>query len=464
MAQYRRNATGNWSTVSEWSTWNGSTWVTASVVPGAADDVFANNFTTTIDQDIMVLTLRNTNTGALGTGTNNGGVYLISTGGYTISCTGVGTNILIGAVSIINVTAASGVTTINGNIVGSTTANINAITKSGAGTLSFIGNVSLSATNSGNATINISDGTLNVVGNIISNLGAAQSGVIRVTGNCTVNITGDLVSGAGTNCHAIWVSSGISTITVTGNATSGHIQILVNLASQTTFTLTGIVSYSAASSGAIISSSNANSAIYINGNILGNLSGGTGININCTAPNYVKIVGSITAGVTVTSVSNIAAASAITIWGGGKLTSSSYGILPIAATRLFIINSSTVEYEFASDQYNGATTPPIPARYSLYSANTLADAPIAADVREGTVYALGSQTGTLIVPSPANVALNVPTDNTVGTAVITKEAVKEAVWDALLNDITEPNSIGVRLKNAATVESTGAQLANLINT
>lgn len=463
MASFRARATGNWSALGTWSWWNGSAWVNAVAIPSSADDVWANNFTVTIDQNVTVLTLRNLLTGAPGTGTVSGGNFVI-TDSFDVVCTAAGTNLIISTVTLINVSGTGTTASITGNIISSTTSPTNALVKSGTGTLNFNGNIALSTTNNGNATINISGGTLNIVGNVSSNSGTGQSGALRVTGNCTVNITGNLTSGNGTNCHAIWVSGGVSTINVIGNATSFHNQIVVNLASQTTFTITGVVSYDVASSTAIISSSNPNTSIYVIGTILGNLTGGTGIAVNCTVSNYVKIQGSITSGVTITSVSNIAAAGAITIWGGGKLTSSEYGILPITANRLFLINSSTIEYEFASDQYNGAITPPVPSRYSLYSPDTIADAPAESDVRQGVVYALGSQEGTLIVPNPANVALNVPTDNTVGTAVLTPANVKAAVWDALLTDITTSDSIGVRLKNAATVDSTGDQIAALINT
>lgn len=44
---------------------------------------------------------------------------------------------------------------------------------------------------------------------------------------------------------------------------------------------------------------------------------------------------------------------------------------------------------------------------------------IVSDVRDGIVYASGSLTGTLKVPPPTAVSVGVPTDNVVGTAVIT---------------------------------------------
>ncbi len=57
---------------------------------------------------------------------------------------------------------------------------------------------------------------------------------------------------------------------------------------------------------------------------------------------------------------------------------------------------------------------------SLVHPDTTGELPLVADVRDGTVYGVGGNlTGTLAVPDPAQVALGVATDNTVGTAVLT---------------------------------------------
>ena len=93
---------------------------------------------------------------------------------------------------------------------------------------------------------------------------------------------------------------------------------------------------------------------------------------------------------------------------------------------------------------------------TLYTATALADAPVPANVRSGVVYALGSQTGTLVVPPAGSVANGVVYDNgTIGTAVLTPAG----VWDALTSSMSTPGSIGERLKNASTVATTGSQLA-----
>jgi len=63
------------------------------------------------------------------------------------------------------------------------------------------------------------------------------------------------------------------------------------------------------------------------------------------------------------------------------------------------------------------------------------------DVREGVGY-FGVLVGTLAVPDPGSVALGVPTDDTVGTAVLTAAAVESAVWDALRADHTTDGTYG----------------------
>jgi hypothetical protein len=81
------------------------------------------------------------------------------------------------------------------------------------------------------------------------------------------------------------------------------------------------------------------------------------------------------------------------------------------------------------------------------------------DVRDALSYALGNKTGTLKVPAAGSVALGVAVDNTTGTAVLTPAA----VWDALTSGMTTSGSIGARLKNAATLDSTGQQLADALS-
>jgi hypothetical protein len=49
-------------------------------------------------------------------------------------------------------------------------------------------------------------------------------------------------------------------------------------------------------------------------------------------------------------------------------------------------------------------------------------------------------------------------DNTFGNAVLTPEG----IWNYATSNLTDPESIGARLKNVSTVETTGEQLESLL--
>ena len=84
--------------------------------------------------------------------------------------------------------------------------------------------------------------------------------------------------------------------------------------------------------------------------------------------------------------------------------------------------------------------------------------PLISDVRSGTTYNTGSSTGTLAMPAPNLVQLGVPVDNTVGTGNLTPVD----FWNYLISNGFTTGSIGERLKNASTVDTTGAQVAGFL--
>ena len=106
-------------------------------------------------------------------------------------------------------------------------------------------------------------------------------------------------------------------------------------------------------------------------------------------------------------------------------------------------------------------------------------APQASDLRLGVT--VGAVTGTCAVPPAASVALNVPIDNTIGTYELTVDnsAIAAAVsasletslpsllapplaTDLLAEISTSSDPLAERLRNASTVQSTGAQLQSLV--
>ena len=143
----------------------------------------------------------------------------------------------------------------------------------------------------------------------------------------------------------------------------------------------------------------------------------------------------------------------------GPFICGAWGTMPFDVKRVSLIPSSNSYFQFPNNSTNSANTPSAPAPTTrLVSPGTAVDAPIPANVRDGVVYALGSLTGTLKVPSPNSVAFGVPTDDTTGLAVLTPED----VWNAQTSAMNTAGSIGNRLKNTATVDSTGDQIAALL--
>ena len=120
-------------------------------------------------------------------------------------------------------------------------------------------------------------------------------------------------------------------------------------------------------------------------------------------------------------------------------------------------------FEFRDDSTNGALSPgAIAPPTRLVSADTISDAPTANNVRLGVTYANGAYTGTCAIPPIENVALNVSFDTgSIGTAYISGSDIANEVWGELTANLTTSGSIGERLKNASTVATTGAQIANL---
>lgn len=410
-------ATGNWSNT---ATWDGGT------LPTSADDVYSNNFTVTIDTDVTVLSIRNTAQSPAVAG----GTFILN-GGVTLTCTGAN-GIVAGTLTCLTFSGTT-TSTINANSSGPSSSNIRAIVKSGNGTLNFNGNLTGNSENT--LTLNSNTGITNIVGSVRkTSTSISTLPILVLNSNNTVNITGEVsctFAGGGSTKQVIG-SSGGNTITITGNIDG------TNLNS----TNDRVLSFST------------NDSIQITGNILGaSVTNLTGATIYGTTPVYLKIVGSIIAGLGGPAIVSTSG-TAIHIFTGPFICSTA-GMLPLNILRMNYFRTMGSYFEFRDETTNGANPPAAPAPAArLVSPDTIVDSPVPANVRQGISYALGTLTGSLIVPSPNSVALGVPTDNTTGSAVLTPSA----IWNYATSNITDADTIGARLKNASTVDTTGAQL------
>jgi hypothetical protein len=371
-----------------------ATW-NGGTLPTSADDVYSNGFTVTIDVDVTVLSLRNEVT----TGVLAGGGYVLNDD-VTINCTGLG---IRNAGTTCVTFSSNGTSYINSNI-----------------------------TNNGQSPcVNVtSTGELYIVGEITSTGGNGVA-TINATAACKIYITGDVFTYAFSGAACI-MSQNHSTFYITGNvstAASGNANHTIRALN--------------------------NSNIYITGNLFYQTNNGNqGLIITNNTLHYINIVGSINA-----SAFGASQTPCVSSGGGrclftGPFISSINGVMPFSAVKVFLIPIANSFLEFRDSSTNGEFIPAAPPIRLIGDDNF----PIISDVREGISYASNTFTGTLKVPPPDTVAKGVPTDNTVGTAMLKPED----VWNYATANLTDPDSIGARLKNVSTVDTTGEQLEALL--
>ncbi len=395
---------GNWSDTTVWNT---------GALPTTADDVYANNFRVNVDQSATVRTIRNINA----TGIAAGGGFNISTSGITLTANNGGFLGYNASILVDFLLTGSNSATLVGDITPPTIVDSTpTVRHATTGILNIIGNL-FTVSRSANSTVLMSGtGTLNLTGNLYSSTTVSSTSVpIRITGNCIVNVTGDL----------IWQCS----VSISSSP-------LILITSACTLNVTGMVN-SGVNNG-IQSSSNS----YIN--IVGPLIAG-------------RIVGG-----TIESVAVVSTSTGATNIFTGPFVCTTYGTMPFYVARMHIVPAINNYFEFRDDSTNGALAPlPTGSATRLVSAGTIVDAPTANNVRLGVSYGNGAYTGTCVIPSASNVALNVQFDTgSVGTAFISANDITNQVWGSLTANLTGSNTIGERLKNASTVSTTGAQIAS----
>lgn len=401
-------ANGDWSNT---ATWNGGT------LPTSADDIFANNFTVNVNQNIDIISLRNTAT----TGVNAGGVFNFNTANVIANISG---QFFIGATNLCNITATTGTVTIN-----APAAVVTATSNFGGAVFSVTGNcnfnltaisLSVAATNQNGQIVSKTSGTgaLNIVANLIggASVSANVSQAVRVSGTATgiVNITGNLTGGTGSGSSQAYFNNVAGSITnITGNVTGGTGQNAITLIRQTNVI------------GTITGGSNAVPGVSVQGDVFSH-------------------IGTCQASAGASAIGGSASASQTTILTGPFLRN---GNNVAVASQSFTINSAYNPY-FEFRRSNGTDV--------VYVDQSTLNFPAIADVRSGTTYASGLYTGTLAVPLPSQVLAGIPTDATTGTLLMTPQQ----FWDYLISSGFAVGSIGERLQNASTVATTGSQIAS----
>jgi len=298
------------------------------------------------------------------------------------------------------------------------------IRNSGSGTLNCNGNYNLDNSFGGRVLITVSStGTVNIVGDISSTLtgSATTTNCVLMSASGIINITGNVTASTNTSLTSATVSASSGTINITGNTTA-----------------------------------NTTTAIYLPGNVtytqIGNVNASTvqPAIFNQTAAATISVTGIITAGTGAPAIYGAFAlgagySSSTFVKVSGNVVNAS-NVMAIVAPRVTIdTNTSTWLFQISTG-----------GNRTLYAAGVALGNPATTNVRFGTTYGASSElTGTLRVPSAANVLSGVLTDNTTGTLLMTPSD----FWNYLIASGFTANSIGDRLQNSATVATTGGQIA-----
>jgi len=435
MANYFAIAAGNFNNSAIWSLT--PTGAGGAGIPTIGDIAIANNRAVTVNVDSACDAVVNNTLG----GATNGGSFTLSNGITLVA------NVTSGAQCVI-----FGGTT--GNIANLISNNIvanggTAVLNNSTGTLNVTGNVI--GSNAGSvifAVINNSTGILNLSGNVVGGQAAnsfgvenAGGGIINIVGNVTGNNTTSTSAGARNNSTGtINITGNVTGIIASGvsNSTTGIINIIGNVIGGS-----GTNAYGAFNSGA--------GFIYVNGTATGGLgSNAFGIFNNSTGLlSCTKVVGN-SFGLGSVGVNSTPGASNTQ---NGRMYVEQVEFGPRGQTPI-----SGPVYILPSNRntLTGYTTA-LGQTVTFYNSLSVSGLlPPASSVRLGTVYNVGNTTGTMAVPSPSSVDFGVAVDNTFGTAALTPQT----IWNYSRLSATQVGSMGDRLRNAATTQSVGSQIAS----
>jgi hypothetical protein len=291
-------------------------------------------------------------------------------------------------------------------------------------------------------------GTFNMVGDYGIFNGGSGSGNrmnIFINGGTTVNVIGNL-----TNSHSVTNSNTLGTIYVNNN--SAILNITGNVSGPAGNTLLAFYNTIYCHTSCIINltgniTTNSAASIWFNTsgtlNLIGNATGGNAhpAVLNQGAPATIDILGTTTSGSGYPAIQGLA--TTFVKVRGNVVNTDTY--CAIYAGRVVIDNNVT-SWQF-KDSTNTITR-------TLYTPGVALGNPATSNVRNGVTYGPALElTGTLAVPTADNVRKGVPVDATIGTAELTAEDFLEAI-------AISTNDVAVRLRNVATVETTGGQIAS----
>jgi hypothetical protein len=418
-------ASGNWSNTATWS---------GSLIPTASDDVYANGFNITIDQNINVLSI---SSGTSGSAVNGGS--FISTNDIAITASRASFGVSAGTVSSALLVTGSHTVYLSGSVRGGAASQIRGIQIVNNGNLYITGSVTGGTVATLAYGIFNNAGRLEILGDIFGGSNVTAHGVALANGTTVIN--GNLYASA--NAAPIVTIAGSGSLTVTGST------IITTLAGQAT----GV--YVNSGLGIInilgnIQAYNVAAIAMLSGctiNITGSLIAGyTGVGISSAVASTINVTGPVFATNGYPGISSTSTTATVRV--SGPLISSPNGTVAVFSPRIQLISTSTPTYTLETDTF--------PREVTFYDAAYTSSLPATINVRSGSIYGGSNEfSGSMIIPSASNVRYGVPVDVTTGSATVTPQN----IFDYAVSSLTGSNTIGARLKNISTVQTTAAVIA-----
>lgn len=424
-------SSGNWSNTAIWS---------GSLIPTSSDDVFTNTYTVTIDQNININSISNRASGSAVAG----GRY-ISTNGISITASRSAAAIVSATATAALTITGSDVVYISGSIQGGDVTNGYGVRITNGGTLYITGSISSGVAgggSTGNYGLLISTGNAYIRGNLRTNGDAGNTAAACVAiANGTASIVGDLYSA--TNHPPIYILAGNANVNFSGSAyilgtSTNNMQI--NIAGANS----GVLNYN----GPVIGNNNTGIgfAAAMTINITGSVSTrGTAAGIGSAVASTINVNGPIYANNSAPGLSSTSINATVRVT-GPLISQNNY--LAVYSPKIQLISNSTPYYEIQSDSFGRDVF--------FYDAAYTSSLPAQTDVRSGSLYGGSNEfSGSMIVPTTSSVRYGVPVDNTTGSATLTPQD----IFDFATQNLTGSNTIGERLKNISTVQTTAATIA-----
>ena len=365
--------------------WSDPTVWTGGVLP-SVNDYASTAFAITLDQDVTVLGLRFTTGSAVINiaGSTNRTMNLTATDCFTYNSAFAINSVYINVTNTATTTINTYFPNANDN-----TGTINIQCSSNGGTINIVANDGIFYNGQGTTRTNrpilfnsiSSNQTVNITGNLVSN-NYYQYFLAMAGTNNTVNFIGDIITSSNNQQGNFNMSAGNNCVLNVTGTIIGNAQQCIFLGTTT------------------------NARLNINGIIQGQ---STGNLIESTSSSIVTFSGAVT---------NL----------------NDFEVFYCKYLRLK--NGVETQRTYQTQVLNQNKT--------MYSSATGIGMPATTNVRNGITYGDASQySGSMIVPSPSDVRVNVPTDNTVGTADLTAGD----LWNKLTSEITASGSIGKLLKD-----------------